>query len=132
MSTLTDVADLLLDEGLITIDDYKVSEIPDEPLEVVVLHETPGPAPAFVHGHIGPAYEYPRLRIVVRSDEYDQAYDRSFAIYKLLGSVVNLDINGVRYLRISPMGSPAQAQRDGNDNVLMMCDYQVSRATPNV
>jgi hypothetical protein len=130
MSVLTDVADLLVTDGIVTADQCFLSELPDTPstpATVVVMYETPGMAPGFVHGKMGPAYEYPRLRVLVRSIDYETSYNKAQAIFRLLGSVVNTTLGGVWYLRIKPMASPAQVQRDQNDRILMMMDFQVSK-----
>jgi hypothetical protein len=132
MPMLTDVADLLEAEGLITVGAYKLSELPDEPDGIVVLHETPGLAPQFVHGKIGAAYEYPRLQVIVRDPDYTVAYNKAHDIFRLLSNVVNAELGEgpTWYLRISPMGSPAQAPRDGNDRVIIVTNYQVSKESP--
>lgn len=132
MPMVTDVADYLEAEGLIEAGEYFISEVPNTPNDIVVLHETPGLAPGFVHGKIGAAYEYPRLRVITRSANYETAYSKAHAIFRILSNVANLDLgpDEVRYLRISPMGSPAQTQRDGNDRVLIIAEYQVMKESP--
>jgi hypothetical protein len=132
MAMVTDVADYLEDEGLITPGEYFISEVPNDPDDIVILHETPGLAPGFVHGKIGAAYEYPRLRVITRSKSYQAAYDKAYSIFRLLSNVTNLDLgpDDIRYLRISPMGSPAQTQRDGNDRIVILADYQIMKESP--
>jgi hypothetical protein len=127
MSLLTDVADFLEAQSLIVPGAYYLSELPNEPDDIVTLHETPGLAPGFVHGKIGAAYEYPRLQVINRSKDYQVAYDKAFDIFRVLSNIVNTTLGTTWYLRISPMGSPAQIQRDQNDRILMVTNYQVSK-----
>jgi hypothetical protein len=124
---LEEIADFLETASLLAPGSYKLAELPNEPDDMVVLYEVPGMAPAFVHGKIGAAYEYPRLQLVVRSKSFTAARTRIQTLYRALSDVTNMTIGGTWYMRIQPLQSPYQVPHDGNDRVVLLCNFQVSK-----
>jgi hypothetical protein len=127
VSVLSEIADYLESAGKITPEGSALSELPDKPDDLVVLYEIQGLPPGFVHGPMSASYEYPRIRVLTRSKDYDTAKAKAQDLFRTLGSVVNATLSGVRYLRITPMRTPYQIQRDANDRTLIACEYQVHK-----
>jgi hypothetical protein len=62
----------------------------------------------------GVAIEQPRLQILIRDTDYQEARKTSEEIYRLLDGQMNETINGVRYQKIEAQAPPSILDRLGN------------------
>jgi hypothetical protein len=83
--------------------------------EAVVIRETSGLKPEFVHGQNAVAIDKPSLQVVVRDPSFEEARSRMKAVADALTGVANQTLSGVRYLRIRPVqSSPIDLGPDQN------------------
>lgn len=102
-----------------------IGGLPDEPDAVASVWTYDDDGPIFNHETpTGPAYEQPLVQVLVRGDRTGEvaALARSYAMWRLL-NIANQTINGTRYQRVRPLGSPRQIQIDENDRPVYACDY---------
>lgn len=106
-----------------------IEQQPTTPDQVTCVYHLPGNPPARTLGDQY-AYEQPRLRITSRVSEaqgYGQAEADSKAIWDLLRVVVNQTVNGVYYMVLSPIGSPAPQLLDPNNRPVYVQEYAVMK-----
>jgi Bacteriophage minor capsid protein len=95
---------------------------PEEPDEVLTLHEYPGQAPEYQNDGAfagGPARERPQVQVMGRGKDYESVRAMVQAAWVALAKVTNTRLSGVWYQEIRPSSSPALIGRDGNDRVLI-------------
>jgi hypothetical protein len=108
MTTLDEVGDFLETEvGLSIETDLFLGFMPDTdglPSKVVALYEEPGSSPVETFGtEVGTLR--PRLQVLVRGDEPVSTEGLAWEIWTALTVVVEQDLLGTRYHRISGVGS---------------------------
>lgn len=102
---------------------------PSEPDRCVSVYELAGREPKQTFGN-NYAWEEPRLQIVNRasdSDGYGVAQADAKEIWNLLKLVVNQTVNGVFYMKITPMGNPQPQDLDPNNRPLYVSDFAVMK-----
>lgn len=70
-------------------------------------------------------YEKPRLQVLVRDMLYEEAFSRSYKILKFLRQQVSVTLSGVYYLKIKPLGTPAELGPDPQDRQRVSVNYSV-------
>lgn len=70
-------------------------------------------------------YEKPRLQVLVRAVKLEDAFSRSYLIMKFLRTQASVTIGGVRYLKIRPLGTPAEIGPDPQDRQRVSLNYSV-------
>lgn len=73
---------------------------------VLTVIETGGMAPSRVHNRTPPAIRRPGAQISVRSDSRTAAAALAGQAYADVCDVLNMDLNGTRYLAITPRQEP--------------------------
>lgn len=102
---------------------------PTEPDECACVYHLPGIPPMRTLGN-NYAWENPRLRITNRVSEaagYGAAETDAKAIWDLLKPVVNQTLNGVYYMILEPVGSPAPQLLDPNNRPVYVQEYAVMK-----
>jgi len=131
MSMLDDVKAYLVANGV--TNEIMISRMPDvEPggaeNTTVSLFQYGGIEPEFVHDDVNKAaMENPRLQVHCRAIQDQDAEAQAYVIWNLLSRVVNATINGHEYVRISPITSPFNLQRDEADRSIWTCNYRVRK-----
>jgi len=102
---------------------------PEEPDEVLVLHEYPGMAPEYQNDgqSTGPVRERPQVQVMGRGKDYESVRAMVQAAWVALGKITNVTLSGARYIEVRPSSSPALLGRDSNDRVLIGFNASVIR-----
>ncbi len=105
-----------------------LGRLPDTPDTFVALFETGGLTPAeTMGGSTLPAYTQPRCQILVRAADYASASSLAEDCFKKVTLIDNEALSGVRYLRAAGVQSPFYLERDGQERVVFVCNYQTQR-----
>jgi hypothetical protein len=107
--------------------DIFIGQLPESPDAACALYEYGGIAPAHTIGGGTAKYERPRVQVVARALTYSAARSKIESIYTLLDAVAGAMLSSVRYLRIEAVQSPAFLERDANNRVTMVCNFQVQK-----
>jgi len=102
---------------------------PTEPDQCVCVYQLPGSPPMRTLGN-NDAWENPRLRITNRASEaqgFGQAESDAKAIWNLLRPVVNQTVNGVFYMKLTAMGTPAPELLDPNNRPVYVQEFAVMK-----
>lgn len=70
-------------------------------------------------------YEKPRLQVLVRDPNVEEAFIRSYQILKFLRLQVSVTLSGVYYIKIKPLGTPAELGPDPQDRQRVSVNYSV-------
>ena len=110
--------------------------LPDLPDRAVCVYEAPGSKSTRTLGK-NFAWESPRLRIVNRAPAgtagesgtggWPQAQSDAMAIWNLLRTVSNQQLNGVQYIVIEDSGKPAPSGLDANNRPLYTAEFSVMK-----
>ncbi len=105
-----------------------LGRLPDTPDTCVALFETGGLTPAeTMGGSTLPAYTQPRTQILVRAADYATASALAEDCFKKMTLIDNEALSGVKYLRAAGVQSPFYLERDGQERVVFVCNYQTQR-----
>jgi hypothetical protein len=128
---ILDLASLIEDAGLgVWETDTFGRYLPDDPGlpdTVTTLQLTPGMPPTETV-RLPQASERPAVQVTVRGRDYLAAHDRAHALYRLLGSVRNRAINGVRYARVAALQPPFELAEDGEGRATFAFNLLVTRS----
>lgn len=105
--------------------DLFVGLLPDTPDAAVSLFEYGGASPVHSLGSGGAKFERPRVQVVVRAATYTAARTKIESVYTTLEQLANITLSSVRYLMVEAVQSPAFLERDVNNRVTMVCNFQV-------
>ncbi len=106
MATLDDVGDLLVDLGVVTDASLFLGIEPPENVDpCLTIYEAPGLSGDHTHDSPVPAIDYPMLRLICRSRDYQAARTLAGQVYDALW-LNDLSINDDYYLNIWPMQAP--------------------------
>lgn len=112
--TILEVGDYLQAQGLGTVGtDLFYGSLPDTPVACVAIKELPGQPPQAEFG--GPAWERPRLEIIVRGTSYFTGRQQAEAVYRALLGITNETLSGTFYLSAEPQ-TPEQIGRDEHEH----------------
>ena len=69
----------------------------------------------------------PSVNIRVRAADYDDAYNKAYAIMNELISVTEFTVNSQRYVRADVISEPSLAGRDDNDRYIVTVNLNLMR-----
>ena len=130
MSMLTDVGTYLAAASISTQDltlgtNLFLGRLPDSPDTCVGLIQTGGTAPTDTFGTSYPPLETQGLQTLVRAASYATAEALAVDIFKSLQSVENETLTSTLYLKIEGNQSPFPLERDGQERLVVSCNYNV-------
>ena len=130
MSMLTDVGTYLAAASISTQDltlgtNLFLGRLPDAPDTCVGLIQTGGTAPTDTFGASYPPLETQGLQTLVRAASYATAEALAVDIFKSLQSVENETLTSTLYLKIEGNQSPFPLERDGQERLVVSCNYNV-------
>ena len=127
MGMLEEIGDYLQGQGFGTqATDLFIGEVPQNaPDTVVGVLETSGLAPTYTHGIDGPTHLHPMFQIYSRDQSYNAASVKAHNIFKSLGRLQNVALNGTWYLSVRPRQNPFSIGRDLNHGAQIVCNYEV-------
>ena len=103
--------------------------MPTVPDQASCVYQLPGNAPVRTLGR-NDAWEEPRLRVTNRVSEaqgFGQAETDAKAIWNLLRIVANQTVNGVFYMKLTSLGTPAPELLDPSNRPVYVQDYAVMK-----
>ena len=129
MGLLDDIGTLLVNNGLGTIGtNLFLSLLPANVADAsVVIIETGGSEPGYVHETAQASTERPSFQVIVRDSDPETARSKANTIWKLLSKQRNTLINSSKYLSIRPIQSPFPLGRDENERDQIIANYAVVR-----
>lgn len=101
-----------------------LTDLPDAPNDAVGLYQYPGEPPDRTLGNHS-NYEKPRLQVLVRDSSSANANTRSYEICNFLKTINGQTVNGVYYLQIFPVSSPAELGPDSNQRQQWTTNFMV-------
>ena len=105
-----------------------LGRLPDTPDTCVGVFETGGLPPVDTGGGSTlPAFTQPRFQTMVRADDYAAASSLAEDIFKKLQLIVNEALSGTKYLRASGLQEPFALDRDSQERMVFVCNYQTMR-----
>ena len=127
---LTDVGTYLAAASISTQDltlgtNLFLGRLPDSPDTCVGLIQTGGTAPTDTFGTSYPPLETQGLQTLVRAASYATAEALAVDIFKSLQSVENETLTSTLYLKIEGNQSPFPLERDGQERLVVSCNYNV-------
>jgi hypothetical protein len=111
---LADIKSLLTG---VTSDIYK-NEMPETPVNVIAIYNSPGFDPIHVINVVKPAYEQPGFQVVVRHSTAGTARTWIEAIKNALDGQCNLTINSHLYLSIFQQGDVLPMGREASTHAI--------------
>ena len=126
---LDDIGALLVANGLGVIGtNLFLSLLPANVADAsVVITETGGSEPGYVHEAIEASTERPSFQVIVRDSDYANARSKANSIWKLLSRQRNTLLSGSKYLSIRPIQSPFPLGGDENERLQIIANYAVVR-----
>src|SRR5574337_2076253 len=107
--------------------DLFTGTLPDTPDNAVALYEYGGVTPVSTLGPGQAKFERPRVQVLVRATTYSAARSKIESIYKLLHGLANTSLSSVRYLLVEAVQSPAFMEKDTNNRVKLICNFQIHK-----
>lgn len=102
-----------------------VGKEPSNPKNTVTVFDTPGFSPELNLETQG--YEYPSVQIRVRNSSYVNGWNLIERIKDALHGLSQQTVNGTLYSVIYCSGSPALLDWDDNNNVRIVCNFNLQR-----
>lgn len=127
---LTEIGSLLVANNVGVLGtDLFLGRMLDKPDIQTVVYEGAGSSPLEVMGPSLPPNEHPRIQVVCRGQPEDYVGPRTKldAVWRVLAGVLDVVIDGTRYLRIEPVGSPFVLNRDESQRVLVSANFDVTK-----
>ncbi len=127
MAMLDDIGALLVANGLGTLGtNLFLSLLPANVADAsVVITETGGSGPGYVHETAQASTESPSFQVIVRDNDYGNARSKADSIWKLLSRQRNTLLSGSKYLSIRPIQSPFPLGKDENERLQIIANYAV-------
>lgn len=86
----------------------------------IVLIQTGGLSPMFVHNYAGAHVRRPSAQVGVRGTKWSTVSPKAEAAYAALNGIWNTTINGVFYQKIVAIQEPTDAGHDGDGRLMMV------------
>ena len=104
-----------------------LARAPDTPDACVTLYESAGGGPDHTFGAGVYAIDHQRIRVVCRAarNDYPAARDKAVAVRAVLGAIRDTTLSSVKILTMLATSEVYPLSRDGDDRVLIGCDYTV-------
>lgn len=130
MSTLVDLATYLdSQQASLTLGtNLFLGRMPDSPDACVALYEYGGSAPDNTMGGGLPVLQNPSVQIAVRAVLYASAESLINLCWGTLEGIVDMSLSGTRYNRVTAIQSPFVLERDSQDRVIFVQNFNVTRA----
>lgn len=130
MSTLLDIATYLdSQQASLTLGtNLFLGRMPDSPDACVALYEYGGSAPDNTMGGGLPVLQNPSVQIAVREVLYASAESLINLCWGTLESIIDMSLSGTRYNRVTAIQSPFVLERDSQDRVIFVQNFNVTRA----
>jgi len=103
-----------------------IQDLPDDPDGAIAVFQYGGSAPEETLGN-PVLIEKPRTQIIVRDVDITVAFSRSYEIFFWLTALKQVSLNGVSYMRIRPIASPAELGPDSANRQRVVVNYEVWR-----
>lgn len=107
-----------------------LSDLPDAPDDAVALYQYPGEPPARTLGN-STAYEKPRLQVLIRNNSSNLANQQAYEITNFLKYINSETVNGVYYLQVFPVSSPAELGPDSKNRQRWAVNFSVWKEWPS-
>ena len=105
-----------------------LGRLPDAPDTCVAVYETMGQAPDNTFGgSTAPVMENPRIQVVSRAVAYADSASLAADIFTQLTKVDNETLTSTTYQRIEPLQTPFALERDDQERMVTVCNYQVTK-----
>ncbi|MGA1036649.1 MAG: minor capsid protein [Ilumatobacteraceae bacterium] len=105
-----------------------LGRMPDDPDTCVTVYEYGGDAPVNTMGSDAmPPVEQPRIQILVRASGYSTARTLALSCWTAVEAILNENLSGTRYHRVSANQSPFPLERDSQDRVLFAQNFRVQK-----
>lgn len=107
-----------------------IGRLPDSPDTCCAIFQYGGEEPLnMMGGDAMPPIEQPRVQVLVRATGYASAQSTITTIWGYLEAILNENLTGDRYLRVSAVQSPFPLERDAQDRVVFAQNYRVLKET---
>lgn len=127
MSTLTELGDFFIENGVGDVDTVFLGSRPDSPDEIWAIYQYPGGAPEYVQDSHSPNVEHVQIQVVARAKRYEVADLMAARAWILLSPITNTVIGGTKYRSIRPNQSPSTMGRDTNDRLLVFFNASIEK-----
>lgn len=125
---LDEIGTYLQTNGIGTLGtDLFTGTLPDVPDNAVALYEYGGVAPVSTLGPGQAKFERPRIQVLARATTYSAARSKIESIFKLLHGLANTSLSSVRYLLIEAVQSPFFMEKDANNRIKLICNFQIHK-----
>jgi hypothetical protein len=109
-----------------------LSKLPSNaPDSAVAVYETGGAGPTWTLASTAPAWENPRVQVLVRSTAYEAGRSLAETLWRALdnatGTLGSSSAPGAHYILIRALQSPAPLGEDANLRWLFSSNYQVQK-----
>jgi hypothetical protein len=99
----------------------------DSPDLALVLYQYAGQQPMYMMGGGVQSIEYPRLQLVVRAAQYQDAMDWAYKFWKLLGTIGNQTLSGTKWLRVMALDGPQSLTPDDKNRQRIAANFEVTK-----
>lgn len=132
MALLEDIATVIdSNSGTFTLGtNLFIGRLPDSPDLCCAVFQYGGEEPLnMMGGDAMPPIEQPRIQVLVRATGYSTAQSTITAIWGYLEAILNENLTGDRYLRVSAVQSPFPMERDAQDRIVFAQNFRVQKET---
>jgi len=107
--------------------DLFVSRLPDKPDVAIALHEYSGGPPIEMFGPQGISLHRVRIQVTGRGgrDDYPQVRNAVLALYEKMATITDITQDGVRILRVKPLGYPGLIGYDDKNRFRIVFNTEV-------
>ena len=128
MGLLDDIGDVLTSAGVVVKGQNLFKhDMPDGPDEALSLMTYPGGPPVWSMASTRPQAEQPRFQLKVRHPHPASAAAWANDAYRVLDSLGDRRINGVRYLAVYALQNPFFLQKDPANRFLWAVNFEAIR-----
>ena len=102
---------------------------PSTPDKIVSFTQTPGIAPSLTMGGGGTVVRNPSVQMVLRGgvrEPFADVYGRIVALHETIEEMVDVTLNGTRYIAVSPIDEPVLIERDDQKRLLFATNYNLN------
>jgi hypothetical protein len=101
-----------------------VNDWPSSPDDAVLFTPYGGGAPTETMGNPF-VFRNPRLQVMIRDPESEDAFDRARELFKFLGQIKETVIGGINFSRVKPVGEPSDIGPDENQRQRVTVNFEV-------
>lgn len=102
-----------------------LGRLPESPDTCVAIYQFAGLSPIDQLGSAAPNLEVPSLQVRCRATSYATAEALANDVWGVLVLILNQTLTSTRYLRIEAQQSPFPLERDTQDRVIFVSNYNV-------